>query len=181
MKKFIIVLLGIVFTVLLTGSIQYASADHSLGGKGIFKDETHVNLADSINSKYLIHLQVIVRDASGQLVSVTEGVHGSYIPHDVTDLIFDDYLGQKEIVNIDNVRYEMVKHNQMEDVNTFNFVSSSPEQMNSQWKLEFCIKSKEHGNEQGISCIPVFQVTIAHVSLDKNETFTINWTILREF
>ena len=179
LKKFTNALLSVIFTVSVISSIQYASADHSLGGQGIFKDEIHVNIADSIDSKYLLHLQVVVRDAQGYLVSVTEAVHGSYIPHSVSDHIFDEYLGKKEIVNIDNMRYEMTKFTQIENVNTFAFPTSSSE-MNSQWKLEFCLKTKEHGNEQGISCIPVFQVTTAHVSLWKDESFTINWTILRE-
>ena len=66
---------------LIMGSIQHASADHSLGGQGIFKDKNNVNLASTIDSKWLIHLQVVVRDAQDKLVSVTEMTHGSYIPH----------------------------------------------------------------------------------------------------
>ena len=53
---------------LVIGSIQYASADHSLGGQGIFKDETTISVEDSIDSKYMIHLQVVTRDAQGQCV-----------------------------------------------------------------------------------------------------------------
>ena len=181
LKKFTNVLLSVILTIFVIGSIQYASADHSLGGQGIFKDKMHVNLADSIDSKYLIHLQVIVRDAQSQLVSVTEAVHGSYIPHNVTDHIFDEYLGKKEIVNIDNMRYQMVKFIQTEDVDTAFYKGIASTEMNSQWKLEFCLKTTEHGNEQGISCIPVFQATSAHVTLGKDESFTITWTILREF
>ena len=41
-------------------------------------------------------------------------------------------------------------------------------------------ETKEHGNEQGISCIPVFQTNTPHVSLDEDDTFTQHWTILRE-
>ena len=48
---------------LIMGSVQYASADHSLGSQGIFKDENNVNLASTIDSKWIIHLQVVVRDA----------------------------------------------------------------------------------------------------------------------
>ena len=95
-------LLGVIFMILVIGSIQYASADHSLGGQGIFKNENDVNLASTIDSKWLIHLQVVVRDAQDQLVSVTEVAHGSYIPHQVSDYIFDEYLGEKEIINMIN-------------------------------------------------------------------------------
>ena len=90
---------------LIMGSIQYASADHSLGGQGIFKDEDNVNVASSIDSKWLIHLQVVIRDAQDRLVSVSESTHGKYIPHEITDHIFDEYLGKKEIINIDKRTY----------------------------------------------------------------------------
>jgi len=105
MIKFIIPLLGVVFVILLTGSIQSISADHSLGDQGIFKDENNVNVTSTIDSKWLIHLQVVVRDAQDQLVSVTDASHGSYIPHEITDHFFDKSLGKKEIITIDNVEY----------------------------------------------------------------------------
>ena len=104
MKWLVIPLLVVVFGVLLAGSVQSISADHE-SGNGIFKDENNVNLASTIDSKWLIHLHVVVLDAQGQLVSVTEALHGSYIPHEITDHFFDKYLGKKEIITIDNVEY----------------------------------------------------------------------------
>ena len=80
MKKFTNIFLGIIFTILITSSIHYVSADHSLGGQGIFQDENTVNLVSSNDSKYIIHLQIVVRNTEGQLVSVTEISHGKYIP-----------------------------------------------------------------------------------------------------
>ena len=71
MQKFTVVLLSAVFVTLIIGSIQLASADHSLGGQGIFQDEQYVNYVSSVDSKYQIHLQVIVRKSDDQLVSVT--------------------------------------------------------------------------------------------------------------
>jgi len=50
MIKFIIPLLGVVFVILLTGSIQSISADHTEPGIGIFKDATNVNIVDSERS-----------------------------------------------------------------------------------------------------------------------------------
>ena len=164
---------------LIIGSIQYASADHSLGGQGIFKDENNVNLASTIDSKWIIHLQVVVRDTQDQLVSVTEVTHGSYIPHEISDYIFDEYLGEKEIINIGKVSYEKAELIATENVKGFPFKTSF-EDMQAFWGIEYCIKTKEHGNEQGISCIPIFQTNTPHVSLDEDDTFTLHWTILRE-
>ena len=164
---------------LVIGTIQYASADHSLGGQGIFKNENDVNLAFTKDSKWLIHLQVIVRDAQDQLVSVTEVTHGSYIPHEVSDYIFDEYLGEKEIINIGKVSYEKAELIDTKNVKEVPFRTSF-EDMQAFWGIEYCIKTKEHGNEQGISCIPVFQTNTPHVSLDEDDTYTQHWTILRE-
>jgi len=165
---------------LIIGSIQYASADHSLGGQGIFKDENNVNLASSMDSKYLIHLQVVVRDAQDQLVSVTEAIHGSYIPHRLTDQIFDENMGKKEIININEIRYEKVEFIQTENVQQYSFKTSFHD-MQSMWSIEFCLQTKEHGNEQGVSCVPVFQTTTPDISLGEDNVFTTHWVILREF
>ena len=164
---------------LVIGSIQYASADHSLGGQGIFKNEDDVNLDFTKDSKWLIHLQLIVRDTQDQLVSVTEVTHGSYIPHEVSDYIFDEYLGEKEIINIGKVSYEKAELIETKNVKEVPFRTSF-EDMQAFWGIEYCIKTKEHGNEQGISCIPIFQTNTPHVSLDEDDTFTQHWTILRE-
>jgi hypothetical protein len=169
---------------LVIGSIQYTSADHSLGDNGIWKDANNVNLATTTkDSKFLIHLQIIVRDGQGQLVSVTEKMHGKYIPHELTDQIFDDYLGEKEIVNIDKIRYEKGQLIQIIPVKDYSFKKTFDD-VQSYWGVEYCVTSKswigEHGDERGAICIPVFQVLTPDVALDEDEILTQNWTILRE-
>ena len=165
---------------LVIGSIQYASADHSLGGQGVFKDEDSVNLASTLakDSKYIVHLQVVIRDAQDQLVSVTEAIHGHYIPHELTDQIFDTRLGEKEIINIDKIRYEKARFTQTKNLQQ-ETVSTTFRDILSMWKLEFCMNTEEHGDEQGISCVPVFQTLTSNVILEDNDTFTVHWTILR--
>ena len=172
-------LLSVIFMTLVIGSIQYASADHSLGGQGIFKNENDVNLDFTKDSKWLIHLQIVVRDTQDQLVSVIEVTHGSYIPHEVSDYIFDEYLGEKEIINVGKVSYEKAELIETKNVKEVPFRTSF-EDMQAFWGIEYCIKTKEHGNEQGISCIPVFQTNTPHVFLDEDDIFTQHWTILRE-
>tara|TARA_Y100000310_G_scaffold142214_1_gene141672 strand:+ start:113 stop:649 length:537 start_codon:yes stop_codon:yes gene_type:complete len=176
-------LLGVIFMTLIIGSIQYASADHSLGGNGIFMDENNVNLATTKDSKFLIHLQIIVRDGQGQLVSVTEATHGFYIPHRVTDQVFDEFLSEKEIVNIDKIRYERGQLVQTSPVQDYPFKKTF-EDMQSYWGIEYCLSTanwdEKHGDERGITCIPVFQTTTPHVSLGEDDVFTQHWTILRE-
>ena len=168
---------------LIIGSIQYASADHSLGNQGIFKDENNVNLASTIDSKWIIHLQVVVRDTQDQLVSVTAVTHGSYIPHEISDYIFDEYLSEKEIVNINKIKYQKAQKILTENVQQFPF-SRSYHDMQSYWSLEYCMSTEnwdeKHGDGRGISCVPIFQTITSHVALEENDTFTLYWTILRE-
>ena len=172
-------LLGVIFMTLSIGSIQYASADHSLGGDGIFMDENNVNLATTKDSKFLIHLQIIVRDGQGQLVSVSETIQGSYIPHKVTDYVFDTLMGEKEIITIDKIEYEKAQKIFTYSVQQYSF-NKSFQDLQSFWSIEYCLQTNEHGNEQGIVCIPIFQVITPNISLGENDSFTLHWTILRE-
>ena len=173
---------------LAIGSIQYASADHSLGGQGVFKDENSVNHVPSGDSKYLLHVQVIVRNAQDQLVGVTESVHGRYIPHELTDRIFDEWSflpeqdGKKEIISVGNVIVaEKVQLVQTSSVQQFSFETSFQD-MQSIWSIDFCINTYEHyfGGE-GVWCGPFFQINTPDISLGEDDTWTIKWTVLREF
>ena len=174
MEKFTKILLSVLFIALVTGSIQYASADHSLGGQGIFKDETHLNIVHSVDSKYQIHLQVIVRNAQDQLVSVSEAVHGKYIPHEITDYVFDNMLEKKEVVIIDNIRYEKVQRTNIYDVQQFPFDATYQDVLLS-WKLELKTDIVEHG----LAIKPIFEA-YAPLTLEASDTLTFHWTILRE-
>ena len=184
MQKFTVVLLSVVFVTLVIGSIKLASADHSLGDNGVFMDENNVNLATIKDSKYQIHVQIIVRDGQGQLVSVTEATHGYYIPHEITDQIFDEYLGKKEIITIDKMRYEKAQFIQTETY-CQNSIDNLADRwcrlgMQAYWSLNASLKSEEHGNEQGIVFIPVFNAPTSNISLEEDDSFTLRWIILRD-
>ena len=61
MKRFTKILLGAIFVALIAGSIQSISADHE-SGKGIFKNEREVELADTKNTNYQVYLQAVLRN-----------------------------------------------------------------------------------------------------------------------
>ena len=170
--------------VLIIGSIQYVSGDHSLGDDGIFKDETHVNIADSIGSKWLIHVQLVVQNTEGQLINVSESTHGSYIPHKVTDYIFDEYLGKKEIVVVDNIKYEKIQFSDSygytansityHDQYLFDTYDREP---TGRWVVEICGESL---NKFGFNCAEIFQSRTSIVWLEMGDVTTSNWTILKK-
>ena len=116
MKGFVIPLLGVTLVLLLTYSIESVTADHLEPGRGIFNSENQVNLILDKDSKYRIHLIVEVRNAQGQLISITEKTGGNVIPHKITDHVFDDLMGEKEIVTIDNIKYEKVQYSGKPDM-----------------------------------------------------------------
>ena len=100
MKNFLKVILGCVFTVLIACSVQPVLA----------QDITDILKPVPIkDAEYQFHLQIILRDLDGRLISVTESTNGYYVPHDVTDEAFDHNFGEKEIVTVDNIMYEKVQ------------------------------------------------------------------------
>ena len=116
MKRFAIALLSTIFVALIACSVQSISADHE-SGNGIFKDRSEVNLTihspdNTIqDSDYQIYLLAIIRDGDDQLINVTESTEaGAHIPHKITDYVFDTLMGEKEIVTIDNIKYEKVQY-----------------------------------------------------------------------
>jgi len=203
MKVFLIQLLSITFAVLIIGSIQSVTADHLEPGKGLFKDEKAVEMAKTEDTNYRVYLQTVLRNADGQLIGVihgsTDGLQGWVMPHKITDHVFDTLMGEKEIVTIDNIKYEKVQYTFTptlvqrwtaiyplfsEVVIEFKVEEDARMDMNSYvkdysvWKLQHCA---DWGDDHGLSCIPLFQVLIPTITLEPDDVITLNWTILREF
>ena len=109
--KFIIVLLSVILVLLIGCFTQSVIADHSEPGDGIYKDTSDVNLTITQDSKWKVNLQIILRTGDGQLINVTESTtNAAFIPHRITDHVFDTLMGEKEIITIDNTKYEKVQY-----------------------------------------------------------------------
>jgi len=161
MKNFSKVMLSIVFLALIVGSTQPVFADHITD---IFKP------VPIKNSEYQFHLQVILRDADDRLISVTEATNGYYIPHDVTDKVFDNNFGKKEIVIVDNIKYEKVQY-------TEKYSLDLP------LKLMFFIPAiieVSHGSEILIVDAYIFQALVPLVYLEEGDVINTQWTIFRK-
>jgi len=200
-KKFTIILLGAIFVALIAGSVQSISADHE-SGKGIFKNEHEVELADTKNTNYQVYLQAVLRNGDGHLISVVESTASAgHIAHKLTDDIFDTLMGEKEIVIIDNIKYEKVRYTfsptleqrwmgmyQISEEVKINIEVEGDAlvQMNkkiknySVWKIHYCADFANIGHTGGIQCIPIFQVLVPTMTLEPTDVITQHWTILRE-
>ena len=200
MKKFTIVLLSVTLIILIGCSTQSVVADHLESGDGIYKNYGDVNLTTTQDSEWQVNLQLIIRTGDGQLINVTESTeNGAYVPHKISDDAFDTLMGKKEIVTIDNIKYEKVQYTFTptlvqrwtaiyplfsEVVIEFDVKEDARMNMHSYvkdysiWKLQHCA---DWGDDHGLSCIPLFQVLVPTITLEPDDVITLNWTILREF
>ena len=193
-------LLSIIFVISIAGSIQFVVADHLEPDQGIFKDEGEVELVTTQGSNYQVYLQTVLRNGDGQLINVTETTEsGAYIPHKISDHVFDTLMGKKEIVTIDNIKYEKVQYifsptleqrtiGMYPIFSTVNFEfemkGNALAQMNeiedyAIWKIHYCADFADIGHA-GLRCIPVFQVLVPTITLEPDDVITQQWTILRE-
>ena len=199
MKKFTMLLLSVIFVTLTAGSIQSVTADHSEPGEGIFKDTGDVVVQATWGSNYQISLQTVLRNGDGQLISVSEGTSGNgyIIPHKVTDHVFDTLMGKKEIVTIDNIKYEKVQYTfsptlEQRTENIYPIFEEIPieylveeealAQMKEDirdyysWQIHYCATFEGHG----YVCIPIFVAFTVVELVTPTDVVTHQWTILRE-
>ena len=190
------VLSSVIFTILIGCSTQSVIADHSEPGDGIYKDYGDVNIVTTKDSKWQVNLQTILRTGDGQLINVTESTeNAAYIPHRITDHVFDTLMGEKEIVTIDNIKYEKVQYTftpTLEqrtvkfypifeeipikyelDKNTLALMKELRQYYS--WKIHYCATFEGHG----YVCIPVFQNFGAVELVTPTDVVTHQWTILR--
>jgi hypothetical protein len=199
MKWLVMPLLGVIFVVLLAGSIQSISADHE-SGKGIFKNEHEVELITTQNTNYQVYLQAVLRNGDGQLINVTENTKtAAYIPHEISDYVFDTLMGEKEIITIDNIKYEKARYTFSPTLEQrwmgmypifeqiiikYKMEGDALAQMNkktkdySLWKIHYCADFSNIGHD-GLQCIPVFQALVPTITLEPSDVITYHWTILR--
>ena len=197
MKKFTIALLGAIFVALIACSIQSISADHE-SDEGIFKDKSEVNLVTTQDSDYQVYLQAVLRNGDGQLINVTENTKtAAYIPHEIADYVFDTLMGEKEIVTIDNIKYEKAQYMfsptlEQRWIGMYPIFEEIPIKIkveggkilnvykdHSLWKMHYCADFSNIGHD-GLQCIPVFQVLIPTITLEPSDVIIHHWTILRE-
>ena len=166
MKKSTIVLLGVIFVTLITGSIQSISANDSELGQEFSEDEKTDAIFLTKDSKYKLHVQVVVRNADNQVVSVAEAMGGKYVPHKITDNAFDTSMGKKKIVTVDGIKYEKVqfydsyKNKALWDTG---FATGS-------WIITMCEEK----------CLNIFQARNVQVIVEGEDVVTVKWTILRD-
>jgi len=200
MRWLVIPLLGVFFVTLIAGSTQSVTADHLEPGQGIFKDRSEVDLVTTHNSDYQVNLQAVLRNGDNQLINVTETIAtGAYIPHEISDYVFNTLMGEKEIITIDNIKYEKVQYTfsptlEQRWLGMYPIFEEVPIKIKVEglaenevfnvtkdhalWKIHYCADFSSIGHG-GLQCIPIFQVLVPTITLEPGDVVTHQWTILR--
>ena len=111
MKGTTILLFGAIFVVLVVSYVESGYADHLEGADGIFSSMKKANITVSMeDSKYQIHLQIIIRNVDGDLINIVESTSAAFVPHKITDHVFDTVFGEKEIVIVNGIKYEKIQY-----------------------------------------------------------------------
>ena len=195
--KFIIVFLSIISLTLITCSVQSVTADHSEPGDGIYIGWNEVMITPVRDSNYVVSLQIILRNGDDQLINVTESNDSAaYIPHQITDHVFNTLMGEKEFITIDNIKYEKVQYTYTATLEhrfmglypifseyydlEFKSTPEAREKMHehkdfSMWKIHYCATFEGHG----YSCVPIFQDLVPTMTIELQDVVTQQWTILR--
>ena len=158
------VMLGAIFITLIVSSFQSLAAQ---------------NENDVMNSEYKIHLQIIVRDANEQLVSVIESTNTKIFPTYLPDgkLVegFIDYMFNQELQNnyqvitIDNTKYEkIVWITPIQETDPGMIVTTTSQ-------LDICGTFEVYGE----MCIPSLGASFSWIDLDLSFTTIDKWTVLR--
>ena len=176
MKKFMMLLLGVFFVTLIAGSTQSVTADHLEPGQGIYKDENSVNSVSTKDSKYQIYIQVQVRNEQDQLVSISESDHGNYIPHEISNFVFNEKLGKKEIVTIGDTKYEKVQYTDTFDMKQLEHTIDPAASFFGSLSINFCEEIGGHG----FRCLPIFHTKAEVGVISETDVITHQWTLLRE-
>ena len=164
MKKFAMVMLGAIFITLIVSSFQSLDAQ---------------NENDVMNSEYKIHLQIVVRDANEQLVSVIEStntkIFPTYLPDGTLVEGFIDYMFDRELQNdyqvitIDGTKYEkVVWTTPIQETDPGMIVITTSQ-------LDICGTFEVYGK----MCIPSLGASFSWIDLDLSFTTIDKWTVLR--
>ena len=176
MKWFAILLSYIIFLTLITNSAQSTAVDDSVGNEMVSEDVGKLNAIPTKDSKYEVYMYVVVRNAHGELVSVTESFDDwkHYMHHEITDEVFDTLMGKKEIVTIDNIKYEKVQFSTSSEQPWLFDSSDRTLIFNSAIKL-----CGEPIKKYGYECANIFWARNGMINIEVDDVITQQWTILR--
>ena len=121
---------------------------------------------DSNESIIDVQIRVTVRNASGELVSVIENSHGRYLPVSFfTDRVLDKYF-EKEIVEINNKKFEVLTYETVQNIAEKNDTATTG----------FTFSPIKSGSHEVI----VFHIYTTNLETELGDEIFVEWTIVRQ-
>ena len=171
-------MLSAIIMTLIISSTQFAVSIH---------DKQTIASPDN-DLKYQLYLQSIIRDANGQLLSVSESTigwvviptfqDGVQIPNLIDFFIDNNTTVEKNVIIIDNIKYEKIQF-QTETVidNTvLTNLGAAKVGMFGGTVWQFCGDFK---GKYGLQCVPLLEARTPQIHIADGNVVTNQWTILR--
>tara|TARA_B100000470_G_C19661482_1_gene333299 strand:- start:111 stop:629 length:519 start_codon:yes stop_codon:yes gene_type:complete len=132
-----------------------------------------------VDQEYRVHVQTMIHDKNGQLISVAETPtakrlqtylpNGDHVPQWI-DIIFDRTLMENyQTVIIDGKKYEKAQYQ-------IGFVNKQPEMPVSDSYMSLCATI---GSDREHTCIMSFVTTVPMMILQEGDVIIEQWTILK--
>ena len=125
------------------------------------------------DSKYVIHIQLEIRNAEEQLISVTESKFGKHIEQEIPDHVFNSVIGQKETITVNGIVYEKV---QFEVSMKHTDLKNLPAARAYDPYLQFILCNESESSKS--NCMKL-QSAKYWVAMGENDIITSKWTVLR--
>ena len=192
MKKFeSVIFLGVIITLIISSAQIVIAADDTSWQE----DKRYYIVDPTMDLKFEVYLQTVIRDAQGQLLSVSESTggwiilssfaDGTQIPNLVNIVLDNNVIADKKVVTIDNVKYEKIQF-QTERIIDQKFISNSNPEQNWNDKGKTAMPSggvynvcADYGEKYGYQCIPVFGAKTPLIHVTEGNVIINQWTVLR--
>jgi len=186
MKKFEGLILNTIIITLIVSSAQDVIAADLDEDVSWHEDRKFYAVDTDTNLRYEVYLQSVVRDAQGQLLSVSESTIGWTIISSFSDgvqipglldvLVDNNVIDEKSLVTIDNVKYEKIQFQteRVVDRDWLTPIGTGNMSTGTMWK--FCGDFKGKYEYQ---CVPIFGAKTPQIHLAMDNLLINQWTVLR--
>ena len=139
--------------------ILYLDPDNPVALEWIPKILNEIPGKSTINSEYLVHIQMTLRDEDGKLVSVLESTNARYVPTKFLEMWWNTLIDRGTIVNengIEKLQITTSKNRSLDHIGSF------------QWEAEIAGKA-----------VKFFEVYLPMMQYNDYEKIQLQWTIIK--
>ena len=139
--------------------VLYLDSDNSVALEWIPKILNEIPGKSIINSEYVVHIQMTLRDEDGKLVSVLESTNARYVPTKFLEMWWNTLIDRGTIVNengIEKLQITTSKNRSLDHIGSF------------QWEAEIAGKA-----------VKFFEVYLPMMQYNDYEKIQLQWTIIK--